>query len=720
MVVVMLLPVVVAPIGAGGSSAGAAPSEGTVGSAKLAVGGSHACVLSADGTVRCWGLNSSGQLGNNSLVNAKGPVRVGGFLSLSDVTAIAAGTFHSCALLADGTVRCWGLNSSGQLGNNSLVNAKVPVLVHGLSGATAVAAGARHSCALVVGGTVQCWGQNDYGQLGNNSLANSEVPVAVSGLSGVTAIAVGEYHSCALLVGGTVKCWGLNTSGQLGNNSFLNAKVPVLVSGVTNARAIALGARHSCALLVGGTVQCWGLNSSGQLGNNSLANAKVPVLVSGLSGVTAIAGGTSHSCALVVGGTVECWGLNTSGQLGAVSVKPKTSSPVTKVPVQVSNLTGVTAIGAGTQYSCALLVDGSAQCWGLNSSGQLGNSSLTNANAPVPVSGISGGTGITALASGATHACALLGNGTVECWGDNEEGQLGNGTLNGSATPVAVIGVTGAIAVDVGRHFSCALLVSATVDCWGYNLFGELGNGTIGGQSPLAGPVGDLTDVIALASGDHHTCALSVTATVACWGWNLHGELGNGSASASGSPLAVAGLTGVTALTAEDFDSCALLVNSTMECWGYNGYGELGNDTTSDSPTPGPVSNLSGVTAMAMKTDAAFACALLVDGTVQCWGYDGFGELGQGSVTDDSVTPGAVIGLSSVTAITIGEYHSCALLANGTVDCWGLNEEGQLGNGTNIDSAIPVAATGVSRVSAITAADEQTCALLAGGTYQCW
>ena len=449
--------------------------------------------------------------------------------------------------------------------------------------------------------------------------------------------------------------------------------------------------------LVGGTVKCWGQNTSGQLGNNSLANAKAPVQVSGLSTAIAITAGASHSCALLVGGMVECWGLNTFGQLGNLAVtkrnpKPKSPAPVptTKVPVAVDNLAGVTAIGAGAQFSCALLADGTAQCWGLNSSGQLGNNSLVDAKVPVGVTGVAGGSAMTALAAGAHHECGLLADSTVECWGDNEEGQLGNGTVADSRVPVHVIGVTGAIAVDVGRHFSCALLVDGTIDCWGYNLFGELGRGTIGDQATIAAPVVGLGGVTALASGDHHTCAVTVAGTVACWGWNLHGELAIGAGGASGSPIAVAGLTGVTATAAEDFDSCALLANGTAECWGYNAFGELGNNTTTDSSTPGPVLNLSGVTMLAMKTDSATACAVLVDGTLQCWGYNGYGELGRGVVTGVSVTPGAVTGLSGVVGVTLGDFQTCALLFDGTVRCWGYNAFGQLGNGVTTDSAVPV------------------------------
>ena len=358
----------------------------------LALGDSHSCALVSGGSIKCWGKNEQGQLGNGTSISSTTPVDV---IGITGATSISAGGYHSCALFSGGSIKCWGMNGQGQLGIGNYNDAATPVDVTGITGATSISAGGRHSCALFSGGSIKCWGYNLSGQLGNNSTSNSSVPVSVTdrsgnALTGATALALGEKNSCALFSGGSIKCWGYNFSGQLGNNSTTNSSVPVSVTGITNAKSISSGYIYSCALLSDGSIKCWGSNAPGQLGNNSTTNSSVPVSVTDSSG---------------------------------------------------NALTGATALYSGGQHSCALFSGGSIKCWGHNGVGQLGNNSTSNSSVPVSVIDSTGSalTGATSLYSGGFHSCAFFSNGSIKCWGYNRDGQLGDGTTNSQLTPVDVL-----------------------------------------------------------------------------------------------------------------------------------------------------------------------------------------------------------------------------------------------------------------------------------------
>jgi len=274
----------------------------------------HSCALLADGTARCWGTNFVGQLGDGTVGGGSAvPKAVQG---LSAAIALAVGGYHNCALLADHTVRCWGRNQDGQLGNgNNTTDAGTPQTVLGLSGVGALGNGGYHSCALMTDGTARCWGRNDRGQLGDGTSTSSSTPVVVSGLSNAVSLSGGLYHTCALLGDGTVQCWGQNDNGQIGNTLPFSS-TPVTVSGIANAIALSSGVFHSCALFADGTAKCWGSNSNGQLGNGTTANSSSPVSVTGLSGAINITAAGLHTCAIMPDRSARCWGANMYGQLG--------------------------------------------------------------------------------------------------------------------------------------------------------------------------------------------------------------------------------------------------------------------------------------------------------------------------------------------------------------------------------------------------------------------
>ena len=353
--------------------------------------------------------------------------------------AIAAGLAHSCALTSAGGVKCWGTNGHDEVGDGTSGERWTPVDVSGMSsGVAAIAAGVRHSCALSRAAGVRCWGNNGQGALGDGTVSRRFTPVNVSGLStSVTAIAAGSDHSCAVMSSGGVKCWGYNRFGELGDGTTTDRLRPVDVSGLGSGvvTAVAAGGFHSCALTSSGGVRCWGANGSGRLGDGTTSDRSTPVDVAGLNGgVAAIAAGSGHSCALTGSGGVKCWGGNNAfGTLGDGT----TSNHPT--PVGVSGLSrGVTAIAAGSAHNCALTSLGGVKCWGLNDHGQLGDGTTTDRLTPVDVSGL--GSGVAAIAAGSFHSCALTRTRGVRCWGLNGSGQLGNGTTVSRRSAVGVVG----------------------------------------------------------------------------------------------------------------------------------------------------------------------------------------------------------------------------------------------------------------------------------------
>jgi alpha-tubulin suppressor-like RCC1 family protein len=324
---------------------------------------------------QAWGANNSGQLGNGTNTGSDLPVSPNGVTGL---TAVSAGAFHSLALIADGTVLSWGEGTSGQLGDGAMNSSDSPVTVKGLGHVVAVAAGAHHSLALRSDGSVMAWGANRRGQLGDGSTEGSDLPVPVVGLSHVVAVSAGADHSLALLSDGSVVAWGYNGNGQLGDGSTEGSDVPVPVSGLRDVIAVSAGADHSLALLGDGSVMAWGANESGQLGNGTEADSDVPVLVPGLSGASAISAGGNVSLAELEDGTLRSWGGNAYGQLGdGTSVGPETCGelpplPCSKVPTVVGELRRVAAFSAGKAHSLALLTNGRVMAWGENNAGQLG------------------------------------------------------------------------------------------------------------------------------------------------------------------------------------------------------------------------------------------------------------------------------------------------------------------------------------------------------------
>jgi alpha-tubulin suppressor-like RCC1 family protein len=418
------------------------------------------------------------------------------------------------------------------------------------------------------------------------------------------------------------------------------------------------------------------------------------VPVNGLVNAVAVTSGTVHSCAVLADRSARCWGRNTAGQHGnGTTVSSLSLSVVLGSGGSVSGR----GIAAGREHTCAVRANGTVACWGRNDFGQIGDGTVSTRLTPTAVGGLAN---VTAVAAGNLHTCALLANGSVRCWGDNGRGQLGDGTLAARTAPVAVAGLANVAAITAGREHTCALLTDGTARCWGANGNGQLGDGTL--VDRLAPVLPTLANVVALAAGEFHTCALLADGTARCWGSNANGQLGDGSFVLRPLPTVVSGQAKTVALAAGDAHSCALLVDGSGRCWGGNLLGQLGDGSTVSRTTPGVVSLLGQ--AVAAAAGFGHGCAVIADGTAKCWGENSSGQVGDATTVSrfapttvvyqflKRTTSGGFVATAPVTQveqIATGRRHSCLLRANGIVQCWGENASGQLGFGTTTNVAYP-------------------------------
>jgi len=356
---------------------------------------------------------------------------------------------------------------------------------------------------------------------------------------------------------------------------------------------------------------------------------------------TTLSSGFGHTCAILDDGSVSCWGWNTNGQLGDGTTIDRS------IPTQTYSLgTGITvvAISSGYGHTCTILDDGYVSCWGYNSHGQLGDGTTTLKNTPTQTSSLGNGRTAIAISSGKFHTCAILDDGTVSCWGGNWDGQLGDGTsINSRSIPTQTSSLgTGrtAVAISSGDYYTCAILDDATVSCWGSNEYGQLGDGTTTSRntSTQTTTLGTGRTAVAISSGEFHACAILDDASVSCWGYNVNGQLGDGTTTNRNTPTQTSSLgTNRTAVAISSGfgHTCAILDDVSVSCWGGNWDGRLGDGTTSQRTKPTQTSSLgTNRTAVAISSGSSHTCAILDNASVSCWGRGGFGRLGDGDTTN--------------------------------------------------------------------------------------
>jgi alpha-tubulin suppressor-like RCC1 family protein len=355
------------------------------------------------GELYAWGYNSSGQLGDGTVISRSSPAQIGALTNWAQVAAGPAnGTNHNASVKTDGTLWTWGYNSSGQLGDGTTVSKSSPVQIGALTNWAQVAVGRFHTASLKTDGTLWAWGNNQVGRLGDGTVIARSSPVQIGALTNWAQVSAGQYHTTSVKTDGTVWAWGGNTRGQIGDNTSVAKSSPVQIGALTGWAQVSAGDQHTASIKTDGTLWTWGSNTLGQIGDGTAYNTfrSSPVQIGALTNWAQVSAGNVHTASVKTDGTIWTWGSNLQGRLGDGTVVSRSS------PVQIGALTGWAQVSAGNGHTASIKTDGTLWAWGANSFGRLGQNNIIDRSSPVQVGAL---TNWVQVAAGDRHTTALLG-----------------------------------------------------------------------------------------------------------------------------------------------------------------------------------------------------------------------------------------------------------------------------------------------------------------------
>jgi alpha-tubulin suppressor-like RCC1 family protein len=502
--------------------------------------------------------------------------------------------------------------------------------------------------------------------------------------------------------------------------------------GLSQITSVTTSRSSAYALKSDGTVWAWGSNRHGELGDGTTTDRSTPVQVVGLSEITSVTTQYHYEAAYALksDGTVWAWGSNSSGLLlgdGITDHGQGEYFDFSSTPVQVSGLTQITDLFAGSYASAwALQADGTVWAWGDNGDGQLGEGTTTDRSTPTKIPDLTGVVNIFPTPNlrdsdgpgDGQSVLALTSDGLLHVWGYTGRGIIGNGTAQTVTTSPTLVDGPQNVVTAAGniRGWLFAVTADGTVWTWGHDYYGNRSDGTTVNQN-IPQSIPNLSDVTMVAASYGTNLALKTDGTVCAWGSNDSGQLGDGTTTDRTTPVQVVGLSQITSVTTSGSSAYALKSDGTVWAWGSNDSGQLGDGSTTDRSTPVQVVGLSEITSVTASYDSAYA--LKSDGTVWAWGDNSSGQLGDGTTTDRR-TPVQVVGLSQITSVTASYDSAYALKSDGTVWAWGYNGYGQLGDGTTTDRSTPVQVVGLSEITSVTTSGSSAYALRSDGTVWAW
>jgi alpha-tubulin suppressor-like RCC1 family protein len=639
--------------------------------------GTFTAGITTSGSLYTWGLGTSGQLGDGTVGSKSSPVLIGN----SSWNAVSAGNLHVIAIDVNGRLFAWGLGTSGQLGDNTSVSKSSPVLI-GTSSWTSVSAGDLHSTAIDINGNLYTWGSNSTGQIGYGVIAASystpqKIATAIGNVFWKQLVTNTDgTWTAGITTTGALYTWGNNANGQLGDGTIIGKSSPVKI-GSNSWSVVSAGYSHMAAIDSTGALYAWGLNSSSQLGDGTTINKSSPVKI-GTSSWSAVSAGAQNMSAIDSTGALYAWGLNGNGQLGDGTTVNKS------VPIKIGTNSWSIVSSTGQYYTTAIDSTGALYAWGLNATYQIGDGTTINKSSPVKIGSFSW----TKVSAGASHIAAVTTNGSLFTWGVNINGQLGDGTIISKSTPVQTIVTAPNIfnKIGVGGTHVVSIDTVGALWVWGDNQFGQLGDGTtINKSSPVK--IGTSSWSIANA-GSYSTAAIDINGRLYTWGYNATGgQLGSGTTINRSAPLQI-GTSSWTAINVGYFNMIGITLGGALYTWGRGSGGELGDGTTIDKSAPVKIGSSSWSYVSSGGPNIGQA-AIDANGSLYTWGTGSNGVLGDGTTVSKS-SP-VKIGSNSWTIITsCNNSHRAGIINDGSLYTWGGNSSGQIGDGTTINKSSPV------------------------------
>jgi uncharacterized repeat protein (TIGR03803 family) len=640
--------------------------------------------IRANGTLWSWGVNTYGNLGDNSTTQRRTPVQVGAEIIWRQVSS---GTDHAVGTRTDGTLWAWGRNNNGQIGQGSTTTAQytTPTQIGTATDWAWVVAGANHCIAVKTTGTLWAWGLNSSGQVGQGSTSTTPTttPTQIGALTTWSQngahLHAGADFTLAIRTDGTLWAWGLNGSGQLGNGNTTSNSSPVQIGSATTWSRLTAGNTFSAALRSDGTLWTWGNNGSGQLGEGSLAQRTAPVQLGIETNWAAISAGSAHLLARRTDGTLWSCGANTSGQLGQGITS---AVAIGNALAQAGTDTNWQELSAGSNYSLATTTDGGLRAWGSSSSAQLG----WLPRLPLPLHPQFGPV-LAASGAGSNHTALLRPDGTLWTLGINSSGQLGLGAADSTVHPVATQAAAGMTWRSISSGHSCLLAIRSDGSLWatGFNGSGQLGDGT---QLNRAGMtrIGNDTDWVLVTTSSvasaspGHSFAIKANGTLWAWGGNASGQLGDGTTTSRYAPVQIGTDTNWRSVYATaGSHTLAIKTDGTLWAWGLNTNGQIGNNTTTMVLAPVQIGGATDWVSAA--GGSAHSHAIKTNGTLWGWGLNSSGQLGNGGTTQSNVPVqiGAATNWTNVSSTN--STTVCATRADGTLWVWGPGSLGQFGTG---------------------------------------